>query len=558
MSVSAAGMYGGQGRPITIGEGPDVRLPGRGPGGANGPGVDRYDVAKRMARRLIAPAVATAFVGLAVALGWRGVDWPAQIYRIQLFRHHGWIGFDTGWYGGHYPLAYSVLFPPLAAVLGVQVLAVLSAGTAAWAFDRLVRGHFGSRAWIGSLCFAAGTTVQVAVGQLPFLFGVTFGLLAVLAYRSGHPRLAVAAALICPLGSPVAAAFLVLVAGIWVLSSPAGRRAWPAAMAVAAIIPVAVVSLMYPQSGPFPFRAVDLLLLVGACVAAAVVMPAKERSLRFGIALYAALAVVVFVIPTPLGGMMTRLGTTVGIPLIASALVSVRRRLMALVAVPLLVWQWTPAFAAITSGGADPSSHASYFAPLLAELSRVQVGPGRLEIPFTQDHWETAQVAPTVPLARGWERQLDMTHNTLFYQPGPLDPARYQAWLDDNGVSWVALPDVKLDYAAQSEGALLRAGVDYLRPVWHDPHWQLWKVVSSPGLLSGPATLTSVAPNRFSFTASQPGDVVIRVRYTSDWSIPDGTGCLDPTPQGWTMVRVTQPGPVVVTAGLLPGRDNRC
>ncbi len=53
----------------------------------------------------------------------------------------------------------------------------------------------------------------------------------------------------------------------------------------------------------------------------------------------------------------------------------------------------------------------------------------------------------------------------------------------DNGVRFVALPDVKLDYAAVAEGALLEAGVPGLRPVWHDSHWKVYAVVvdSGPG-----------------------------------------------------------------------------
>ena len=41
---------------------------------------------------------------------------------------------------------------------------------------------------------------------------------------------------------------------------------------------------------------------------------------------------------------------------------------------------------------------------------------GRLEIPATQNHWETAFVAPVVSLARGWERQVDIADNPMFYE----------------------------------------------------------------------------------------------------------------------------------------------
>ena len=76
-------------------------------------------------------------------------------------------------------------------------------------------------------------------------------------------------------------------------------------------------------------------------------------------------------------------------------------------------------------------------------------------------HWEAAYVAPYFPLARGWERQLDTANNALFYVPGRLNDRTYRAWLFANGVRFVALPDVPLDYAALAEGeprARRRAG----------------------------------------------------------------------------------------------------
>ena len=68
-------------------------------------------------------------------------------------------------------------------------------------------------------------------------------------------------------------------------------------------------------------------------------------------------------------------------------------------------------------------------------------------------------------LPRGWERQLDVAYNALFYNPGRLPPAAYRTWLLSNGVSFVALANAPLDYAATTEAALLRSGaVSGLQP----------------------------------------------------------------------------------------------
>jgi hypothetical protein len=38
---------------------------------------------------LIAPILAAFLVAAGQALGWRGVDLPAQVYRVQNFQAHG-------------------------------------------------------------------------------------------------------------------------------------------------------------------------------------------------------------------------------------------------------------------------------------------------------------------------------------------------------------------------------------------------------------------------------------------------------------------------------------
>src|ERR1700731_720523 len=127
-------------------------------------------------RPLLAPAVAGTLGIVGVLLGWRGVDLPAQVYRVGLFRLHGLTIGDSQWYGGHWTLDYSVIFPPVAGVVGVEITGVLSATLAAYSFDRLGTGHFGPTARFGSLVFAAGTVVQTSIGQLPFLLGEALAL----------------------------------------------------------------------------------------------------------------------------------------------------------------------------------------------------------------------------------------------------------------------------------------------------------------------------------------------------------------------------------------------
>ena len=72
---------------------------------------------------------------------------------------------------------------------------------------------------------------------------------------------------------------------------------------------------------------------------------------------------------------------------------------------------------------------------------------------MTVNHWEAADLAKVVPLARGWERQLDQKANPIFYDGEPLTASSYHDWLRENAVRWVALPNAPLDYSARDGGA---------------------------------------------------------------------------------------------------------
>jgi hypothetical protein len=511
----------------------------------------------RARRSLLPAAVATLGAALVRVLGWRGPDIPAQVYRVSLFRTHGFVLWDNGWYGGHYQLPYSVLFPPVGALIGLYGAATLSAAVAAWAFGVLIEDHFGRRAMAASILFAIGTAGPVAIGQLPFLAGEAVGLLALLAAQRRRPVPAVVLAIACPLMSPVAGAFLMLAIMAWALAAPHRSRLWLVALVGVIATPLLVLRLVFPSSGAFPFLGIDLALIVAICAIGYTWLPVTQRALRVGLVLYGLTAIVVFCVPNPIGGNIIRLTVGFG-PAIIVALASLyRRRLLLVLTVPLLIWQLSPAVGAIVASTQDQTASAlAYYQPLISELSH-QPELGRVEIPFTRSHWEAAYVAPKIPLARGWERQTDMNDNPLFYDTDLLTAASYRTWLDESGVSWIALPDIDLDYSAQAEARLIEAGQSYLKPVWHNAHWQLFKVTSSPGLATGPARLVSLHPDQVVVDASSAGTTTLRVRYTPAFTVVSGPACVGPSKGPWTEIISNGAGRVVIDTTLLP-HDNDC
>ena len=126
-------------------------------------------------------------------------DLAAQVFRTELFQRGGLAIWNGSWYGGHYTLTYSVLFPPLAALLGPQTVGALAVIASSYLFDRLVRDRWGEAARWATLWFAAGVVTLLADGQLTFALGVAFGL------ADAARAAASAAAGPPPLGRPPAA-----------------------------------------------------------------------------------------------------------------------------------------------------------------------------------------------------------------------------------------------------------------------------------------------------------------------------------------------------------------
>ena len=533
----------------------------------------------------LAPAALTLLLATAVwLLGWRGVDQAAQLYRVTMFRTHGLMLWDAGWYGGNFPLGYSALFPPVASVLGIQVVAVASAAIATLAFDRVIRFHFGSRP-LGTWYFAVSSVLPVIIGQLPFLAGEAAGLVALVALQKGHRRTAVALGLLSALFSPLAAAFLAMACVAWA-AHVSSRRGWLIATAAASLGVILAFGAIFPGDGPFPFPWQGLVVTELLCATALTPLVRTTPAVRLGAFLYAVASLFSFIVPNPLGGNAPRLAGAIGVPLLACFLtangpavarfgpsrlaervfkgrhldLSPRLRLLAVaLVVPFAVWQWAPSQKIVTSDATTPSVTAAFYQPLIGEIDSLAKGPVRVEVAPTLEHWESAYVAPYVSLARGWERQLDVADNPLFYTPGALTPSSYEAWLDSAGVSFVALSDAPLDYAAQEEGKLLQSGaVTTLVPVWKSTHWQVWRVVGSPGLVTGPATLTSLEPDHLTLDVHAPGTITVRVRYTAFWSVSAGAGCVGPAPDGWTTVQATRAGPLALSASLRGNKATIC
>ncbi len=477
-------------------------------------------------------------------------DLAAHLFRAELFSQQGFGLWNDYWYGGHHILGYSVLFPAISALLTPQLAAALAATATAAVFEPMARRHFGERAWLGAALFGAATAINLYTGRLPLAFGALPALAAIAALDSGRVAFAAGLAFLAALCSPVAALFAAIAAAGYALAAALpGRRvaaALPgAAVAGAALAPVALLAIAFPEGGTEPFAIATLAPVLAVCAAAIVATPRTVPALRAGAAVYALAALILFVIPSPVGSNIARLGTLLAAPL--AALIWWRRRtvLLALAAPALLYIGWQAPVRDVGAVAGDPATTAAYYQPLLRFLSARPGGRARqfrIEIPFTNSHWEADRVATRVPLARGWERQLDVADNPVFYD-GRLDAVTYGRWLHRNAVRYVALPDATLDYSARAEAALIRGGLPYLRPVMRSAHWRVYAVADPTPLAQGAATLTAMGPNWITLDARRPGTVILHVRFTPYWALVTGSGCVGPA-GAFTRVTVRRAGPV--------------
>ena len=525
-----------------------------------------------------ATGLAAALVLLWLLVDPRTPDLAAQVYRTGLFERAGFAIWDEHWYAGHALPGYSLLFPPLAALLGLRAVAALSVLASTALFERLVLGVYGPRARWGAAWFAVAAVGDIWLGRLTFALGVTCAVAAVFALVRGHPRWAALAAALCAAASPVAAVLLGLVA----LTDVLVRRSPRALLALA--LPAAVVAvpfaLLFEEGGfePFPIRsfaatfAVMLLFLWA--------LPPGDRLLRIGGFLYLLACVLALLIHTPMGSNIERYAVLLAGPLLLCARIgdpdmtpvpgipgppgplgkariprapsggSSRVALsIALLGIALFAL-WGPVRETKAVAG-NESTSAAYYAPVIAFLERVQTPPAplvRVEVPLTRSHWEAALMAPTVSLARGWEKQLEERYDGVLLESG-LTVAGYERWLHEQAVGYVALPDTPLDPSSAQEGRLIRDGLPYLREVFRGRHWTVYAVRDPTHLLEGPGQLTSLGSDSFALRARRPGRFLVRVRWTRFWTVTSAAGGrVAKAPGGWTYVYAGRPGQLRVAA----------
>jgi hypothetical protein len=508
---------------------------------------------RRALEQPLAPVLGAILFGLIyLAVEPPTADMAGHTFRTWLFERDGAAVWNAQWYGGHHVLGYSLLFAPFASVLGPALPGVIAAVAATAAFVPLARASGASpgRAAAASWLFAAGMAANVTIGRMPFALGLAFAVLAWLAAERDKRALSALLALAAVWASPVAGAFLLLAAIARAMGAQPPRRAQLAAaawMALPVLVGGGLLVTLFPEGGPDRFVASAFWPMLAVSLAGAALIAPQHRQVRAGAVLQVTVLVAAFVLPTTFGQNALRLAVLLGPPLLVLAARERAPRLALLTCGIVLVYlQWLPAVRAVDETEGDPSTQASFFTGARDFLAHAAAPGERVEVAFTKNHWEAARLATEVPLARGWERQLDQKVNPVFYDDRRFTTERYQWWLSRNAVRWVALPAAPLDYSARLEARLLRSDPAFLRLAYSSPQWKIWEVKDASPPASDGARVVAAGPEGFDVVADKR--TVVRQRYTPYWRATGG--CVRRAPGGWTEVDPHGPARVEVRAAF--------
>ncbi len=470
-------------------------------------------------------------------------------FRAFLFDRVGVAPWNNMWLNGHHTPAYSLLTPPVTALVGVWLTGALLLVATPVVFDRVIHalqivGVRVARAQAATACLTLLAAASMIIGQTAYLMGMVCGLVTVWQLLIGRPLVAGIAALAAGASSPAAGLFLALASAAIAVDERWRRPAL--AVGAAALFGFLAPMVLFPEGGEYyPFSwggAANLALLCAPVVIAG----RRFRPVMVGAAGYGLLVVLTLAGVTGMGNIVARLATLVAAPLVLMTWQGGWKPLV-VVCAGAVAFQWAPV-AGVAFADVDPMRDEATYRPLLDVLDGYPAGT-RIEVVPVRTHDEADFIPRHFPIARGWHRHLDRRDNLLFYGPKPLTESQYRQWLDDRDVAIVAIADTKLDYGGVKERDLLENPPDYLREIYSDDLWRVWEVVRPVPQAVPVGDVIDVQPEVFTVRFDTAGSLLTAFHF-SPWFVVDGPACVRPNDDGWAVVEATEPAVVSVRADL--------
>jgi hypothetical protein len=517
--------------------------------------------ASPLAREAVLSAgVAAAFAATLAWAGPPGTDLAAHIYQRAVFLDHGFVLWNNFWYAGRYSfVTYSLLYYPLAAILGIRLLAVATVSAATLAFAFVVLREWGPRARWSSRTFAVVWAGIVLSAAFPFALGAALALLALWALQARRPWRFAGLAALTAAASPIAFLLLLLI----VIGLAIGQRGvrWLQAAAGAGLLAVllleALLLRVFPASGRYPFSVPELAAACVYCVLSTLFTWRVERArtLRYIFPVYGVACLTFFFISSGVGENIARLRyAAIPVTVLVLSLRDWRPRVPTLIVLGLAIsWNVTPLATSYVRAAEDPAAHAAYWQPAIGYL-RTHLTPSyRVEAVDTAGHWAALYLPRAgIPLARGWFRQDDFPQNEALYDD--LGARTYLAWLHNLGVRYVVLTSAEPDYSARAEAALVRGPRSPLRLVFHAAHVTVYEVPAATSIITGPgaARVLELGDSRIVAHVARAGTYRLAVRFSPYWRT--SAGCIAHGSDGMTRLTVRRPALVRLDFAPSPRR----
>jgi len=523
--------------------------------------------------------VSTAAVALVTLLmqrgGVPGWDDAAHEYKILLLRGGDSIFWDNHWYGGGYgAVTYGFVFYWLAQYIPGAAIVIVATGTIPITFYLYIRDLWEIDDVWPAWGFALVVTLYQAHGQDPFVLALalTMAGLALLARR--HPlwaALPVAVGIFSnPMGLVVASPFIVTD----LIVRPAARRRYLlfAAALAPAVVGRFLLGWAFSEPGAYLNETSQLMVFLGfALVGVALagvnaVHPRRPFVVLFLV--YASLCMGSFVTPgSPLGNNIGRFFMVFGLPLLLLLRHTRLRRPFPygeLAIIPIVLFALLQ-FGTVTSHFLNaverPQTTRAFFAPALDAAAELHDPDYRIHVVALRRHWEALYFPEAgYPITRGWYRQADAVHNSLFYTA--YDATDYVRWLQSMGVQYVFAPkEVPLDPWSRREARLVESSPAFTF-VEQTGAWRIFRLRDARPLLvpqpeapgAGSGTIRAVGHRRIVFTVTSPGTYWLKFTSSPYWVLEGGPGKVLPRSDRFMDLDLTRAGTYTLRLEVTPAR----
>jgi len=510
---------------------------------------------------------ATAAVAVTTALmQWGGVpgwDDAAHAYKVLLLRDGSSVFWDTYWYGGGYgAITYGFVFYWLAQYVPGALITIIAAGALPIMYYVYQRDLWHIDDVWPAWAFVVVVSLYQAHGQDPFVLALALsvGGLALLARK--HPVWAALPVSVGVFANPMGLVVILPFMLADIIARPEARRRYLVfSLGMApAVIARLVLGWAFTEPGSYLNETAQLMVFLGFALAGVAlaginaVHPRRPFVILF--MTYAVTCVVSFVTPgSPLGNNIGRFFMVFGLPLLILLRHTRLRRPFPhaeFAIIPILLFallQFGTATSHFANGVERPQTTRAFFAPALVAAERLYDPNYRIHVVALRRHWEALYFPEAgYPITRGWYRQADAIHNSLFYTP--YDASEYVDWLRSMGVQYVFLPvEGPLDPWSRREARLLSASPAFVF-VEQSGAWRIYLLRTARPLLvpqpdvpgAAVGDVHQIEHGRIAFTVSAPGTYWLKFTSSPYWVLEGGPGRVIPRPDRFMDLELERSG----------------